>query len=211
MKNSQIDTGKKPDEPTNIQIILPFPSETPFGNLALKYMKIISRLDEANRKIAESYQFWRIARDESILSVNAFERHIYCYEEAIYMMRRAADELVSLIYFMDYFKKEGIYPDKIKIDCLGAVKLNQDKSIQPYTEHTDLINILNDISNAFKHSFINSDINVIGDIAPRINALGLRHNNLSDKEVYYDVTFEDLIEKYNNFFSDCQKWLKNTL
>ena len=61
-------------------------------------MKIIQRLDEANRRISDSWQFWNYCKTGGIIQIGAYERHIFSNEEAVYMLRRAADELVSFTY-----------------------------------------------------------------------------------------------------------------
>ena len=50
----QIDNGNRPDDPFLAHVhLLPLPSDTPYGNLALKSMKIVLRIDWLNRRIAE--------------------------------------------------------------------------------------------------------------------------------------------------------------
>ncbi|GEM_PF-3669480 len=109
-----IDNGKKPDEPYNAALGFWLPPDSPYGNFQLKYMKIIQRLDEANRKINESLYFWNNCRVKGILPTGALERHVFANEEAIYMLRRAADELVSLIWCLSEHEENGNYPNKIK-------------------------------------------------------------------------------------------------
>ncbi|MFP6797995.1 MAG: hypothetical protein VCA39_02665 [Pseudomonas sp.] len=205
-----IDNGKQPDEPYNISLWLWLPSDTPYGNFQLKYMKIVQRLDEANRKIAESCYFWNCCIGESDLLAGAFERHIFSNESTIYMLRRAADELVSLIWCLSKFEETGSYPSKIKIDCLGAVIAQPEcERHEALSQHIEIMNILNDIANAFKHSFINSDHTLIGAGEPRIHALGLAYNKLSSEPEFYDVPLSTLVEKYNNFYRSCVDWLRS--
>jgi len=204
-----IDNGKKPDEPYNAALGFWLPSGSPYGNFQLKYMKIIQRLDEANRRINESQHFWSICRSGCMLPVGALERHVMANEEAIYMLRRAADELVSLVWCLSKYEENGDYPSKIKVDCLGAV-ITQDENArhEAFAEHIEVMKILNDIANAFKHSFINSDHTLLGAEEPRIHALGLAYNKLSSQPEFYDVSLPTLIEYYNEFYKSCISWLK---
>ena len=49
-----VKNGKDPDDLYNASLGFWLPPNTPYGNLQLKYMKIICRIDEANRKIADN-------------------------------------------------------------------------------------------------------------------------------------------------------------
>jgi len=56
MEIPQIDIGKKPSEPLMVNIILLLPTKTPFGNMTLKMMKIVERLDKVNAKINDVFR-----------------------------------------------------------------------------------------------------------------------------------------------------------
>jgi len=68
------------------------------GTFQLKLMKLCDRIDEANRRLAEAVLFGERARPGGISPTNAIQRHIYTNEQAIYLLRRAADEMISLIW-----------------------------------------------------------------------------------------------------------------
>jgi hypothetical protein len=51
----QIDNGKQPYEHTNITHLTRFPSDTPYGNLLLKSMNILGRLDRVKLEIRRVY------------------------------------------------------------------------------------------------------------------------------------------------------------
>ena len=97
---------------------------TNFGNFQLKYIRIIQRIDEANRRVIESYKYW----DDAINNVQfAFERHTFAYEQALYLVRKIFDELISMISVLEYFEKNNKYPIEIKYDCIGKV-INETKN-----------------------------------------------------------------------------------
>lgn len=205
-----IENGKTPDELYNATLGYWLPPKSPYGNFQLKFMKIIQRLDEANRKLIDSYKFWRECKSCANFPVfNAYEKHIFSNEEAIYMLRRAADELVSLIWCLSKYEETKQYPQKIDIDCLGAV-LSQKKvdRLEVFEPHIEIMTELNNIANAFKHSFINSDHSLIGGDEPRIHALALNYNKLISDPVFYDVALRTIVEKYNDFFIGCNSWLR---
>ena len=204
-----IENGKNPEEPYNAALGFWLPPNSPYGNFQLKHMKIIQRIDEANRKILEIRRYWNICRGGGILPTGALERHVFANEEAVYMLRRAADELISLVWCLSSLEKNSEYPKKIKIDCIGAViSQNENELHEVFSPHIEMLKILNDISNAFKHSFINSDHNLIGAEEPRIHALGLAFNKLGSKPEFYDVSLITLVKTYNEFYQSCTLWLK---
>ena len=203
-----IENGKAPDDPYNARLGFWLPPDTPYGNLQLKYMKIIWRFDEANRKIIDSWNFWKECSTGGMLPTGVLERHIFSIEETVYMLRRAGDELVSMIWLLEKHEDQKKYPSRIKIDCLGAVVAQaEDARVQVFSDHVDLMEKLNDIANAFKHSFINSDHTLMGFAEPRIHALGLSYNKLSSDPVFYDVKLDELVSKYNEFYKYSVQWL----
>ena len=206
----QIDNGKKPDEPYNAALGFWLPPDSPYGNFQLKYMKIIQRLDEANRNITNSHSYWTLCRTGGMFPTGSLERHVFANESLIYMLRRAADELISLISCLSKYEKEGVYPSKIKVDRLGAVVAQSEEARhEAFAEHVEVMELLNDISNAFKHSFINSDHTVIGADEPRVHALGLAYNKRAAAPKFYDISLASLVEKYNDFYQSCVSWLSS--
>lgn len=208
-----IDNGKKPDDPLSVTLCFPLPSDTPYGNFMLKSLKIIYRLDEANRRIVESFDLWKkMPRKETDdMSEDYSAMHILAIEQAIYLIRRACDEIISLIWCLDYVKKNnGQYPSKIGCDCIGSVvsQKTEYKNINPFSNHLELLNLLNEISNAYKHSFINTENNLIGKYEPCIYALGLKNNKLSSKPEFYSVSLNGFVEKFNAFYIECVRVIR---
>ncbi len=203
-----INNGKYPDDTLNASLGFWLPPDSPYGNFQLKFFKIIQRLDEANRRIIESYDFWQSCKTPGFLPPGAVECHTLANEQAIYMMRKAADELVSLISCLSEYEKNSKYPEKMKIDCIGAVLNRKDEDQDHiYGNHLDFMQLLNEIANAYKHSFVNSELTLVGIEEPRINALALKYNNLSSSPTFHDVSFSELIVRYNGFYEDCVAWL----
>jgi hypothetical protein len=203
-----IDNGKKPDDSYSATLGFWLPPDTPYGNFELKYMKLISRLDEINRKISESFYYWRLCRVEGILPPGAFDKHVFANELAIYMLRRATDELISLIWCLAKFEEDGVYPSKIKVDCIGAVlAASPIERHDVFNGHTEFLESLNDISNAFKHSFINSDHTLLGRYEPCVHALGLTHNKLTSEATFYNASLSSIAKKFSEFFQASRSWL----
>lgn len=202
-----IDNGKKPNEPINASLFFWLPPHTPYGNLQLKLIKVCQRIDEANRRIINSFNFWEEAKNNPF----AYERHYFANEQAIYLIRKTSDEIISIIYCLNYWKNNNKnYPTKIKLDCIGAIlKYNNENTLVPFRDNIDILKLLNEISNAFKHSFINSDITLIGKNEPCVQALALDHNDLSNQPEFYCVTLEKIILGFNKFYNDSIIWLNS--
>lgn len=213
MKDILIPNGKEPDEPYNARLCFWLPPDSPYGNFQLKQMKLCLRLDEANRKLLDSYHFWRAAEKPGIISANEYERHVYANEQAIHMIRRSTDELISMIWCLNEFEKQRKYPNKIKIDSIGAMlnefeKHRDNKLLDIFRLHKGILQALNEIDNAFKHSFINSDITLIGRDEPCVHALALQYNKLESGAKFHNVTMRYIVIGFNAFYRDTMQWLK---
>jgi hypothetical protein len=203
-----IDNGKKPNELINASILFYLPPSTPYGNLQLKLIKIVQRLDEANRRIIDSYDFWKNSINNTMV-INSFEQHIFANEQFIYLIRRSADELISLIWLLSEYEKNNKYPKEIKIDCLGSlIKQTNSTRLDIFNSNINIIKLLNEVSNAFKHSFINSEHTLLGTDEPRIHALSLDYNKNKSQPKFYDFSINEIVNEYNIFYKDCMSWLR---
>ncbi|MDX3907463.1 MAG: hypothetical protein QHC78_17370 [Pigmentiphaga sp.] len=205
----QIDNGKQPDDFHTACMSFWLPPNTPYGNLTLKLMKLIGRIDEANRRLAEVECFWAIAISP-VLHPNAAERHHYAIEQAIYLMRRAADDLIALISCLSDWKAEGDYPKRIQVDCIGFLlaEKNAPKRLPLYDSHLSMLRLLNEISNAYKHSFVQTDINLIGRDEPVAYALALDYNKLESGVQFFDAPLSSMVGDFTQFYKDCFTWLE---
>lgn len=210
----QIETGKRHDEPMNFSLIIPLPASTPYGNLQLKHMTIMSRLDEANRQIGIAYAEWDKFTAQrtrpGVELTNAFELHRFAMEYATAQLRRVADEFIALLWCLDTYRQQGQYPERIEIDSIGMMFRKKDYPgpdgvLQP---HHEMLRLLNDISNAKKHSFIDSGVTIAGADEPAISALGHKPGDQVSEPKFYIVPLSRLVADYNPFFHDCDIWLR---
>lgn len=189
--------GKLPSEMLQAVHLIPLPANSPFGNLALKYLKVFQRLAHANQTTLRVYEQHKALRADPASPY--ISSHLFHQEEIIYWLRQATDELISLAFVLDEWQSEGACPESVSIDCIGAF-LSSMKTVK-YAESLNFLNTLNDVSNAYKHSFINSQVSRIGADEPVVYALGLKRNKLSNEPAFYQVTLASLIEGFNVFFS----------
>ncbi|WP_298904496.1 hypothetical protein [uncultured Nostoc sp.] len=68
--------------------------------------------------------------------------------------------------------------------------------------------ILNEVSNAYKHSFINSEISSIGTEEPYVFALALKKNDLGNQPEFHSVPFAELVVGFDSFFQDSVEELR---
>ena len=76
--------------------------------------------------------------------------------------------------------------------------------------HSWLLNTLNDLANAQKHSFVDSDTTVVGQLEPCATALHLPHNDTDKSDArLYVVSLDALARAFTIFFSDAMRNLKS--
>jgi hypothetical protein len=193
----QIQIGKSPGESLHINHMLPLPADTPFGNLSLKYLRIVERLDHVNLSVQKAFASFESARthDSSV----SLTEHSLLTEEVIYWLRKTADELIGLLHVLAERESTGSYPSRVDPDSIGALLASE--QIPPVlTAHTAFLATLNDIANAYKHSFINSDLNLIGRDEPVVFALALKWNKLLSQPEFHAVPLRGVIVQFNTCF-----------
>lgn len=125
----QIDNGKRPEDPLLAHVhLLPLPSETPYGNLALKSMKIVIRVDWLNQRIREVYASYGRSRSVDAISARPLD-HQMVAEEVVYWIRKTADELIGLWDFMLQTVDAGAYPNGLRVDSIGSAMACEDPNV----------------------------------------------------------------------------------
>lgn len=194
--------GRRITHIINAGDLLWMPDDTPFGNLTPKLFWVMTLLAHANHRLDESAAHWSAAMSGSI--GNDPVEHKLTAGEAVSSMRRAADELVTLTAVLEERLESGSYPTKPKYDSVGTAF---DKSGSPKAElwavHAWLLQTLNDLANAHKHSFVDSDATVVGQLQPCATALHLPHNDSDKHEAQlYVVALDSLATAFAAFLAD---------
>jgi hypothetical protein len=198
---------------------IPLPSNSKYGNLQLKSFKLYLRIESCNQKIVEIYNYWERDIESHKLNqmglftthntpMNNFKTEIL-NEELIYGIRRTCDELVSLSWVLEEFKREGVWPEKIKIDSIGnCLRIKDGERPIICKGHEATLSMINDISNCYKHSFLHSDLDrEIDANGPIICALALEHNDLGrNTPVYHKHYVEELVLAFDSFFTNSMNW-----
>lgn len=184
----------------NAAQLISLPTETPFGNLLLKLLKIFTRLGHANVRISEAHLTWHeLVSATWEPSGDIGQRGQFFVEEAVYMLRRAADECVGTVWLLAERERTGNYPLAIDIDSIGGAISDGRKD---FSRHEQLLTTLNEISNTHKHSFIDSSQSIIGQDEPCVVAFALKRNDLSREARTWVVGLDDLVSAFNTFLTD---------
>lgn len=206
MPAPQIQTGKAPDEHLNVRHMLPLPADTPFGNLSLKHTLIIQRLDHVNLMLRTVYESHERALADPFS--DALLQHTLLAEQVIYWLRKTADEFIGLYQVLSLREETGSYPDRVSPDSIGRL-VHGGTAAPLFAEHMKFLTTLNDISNAYKHSFINSDLNMVGRYEPVVHALGLRQNDLRNEPTLSAIPLRDIVADFNAFFATVVQYLRS--
>src|SRR3984893_19005232 len=103
----------------NADQALPLPANTPFGNLALKWLKIVSRLIRLNREIATAYDLHGQAASITGPAASPFIEELpHLLEEIAYWLRKTADELIGLSFLCQPRRRGDRLRPHVDVDCI---------------------------------------------------------------------------------------------
>jgi len=188
----------------NVRDLISLPPDTPYGNLNLTYMQIVIRIEVLNEAITELYDGFfshmeRTKANHGSSNLDEGLKHKFQIEQVIYWLRKTADELISILSVLYNYKALGNYPDKVPVPSIGKF-LNLDKREYFNLEgQVKLFNVLNDISNAYKHTLINAQIsNYVGRDEPVVFALSA-YNQANVTPNFHQVSLKAILDEYNQF------------
>jgi hypothetical protein len=211
-----INVGGEHQDILHASQLLSLPPDTPYGNLALKWVKIVGRLIRLNREIARAYDLHTQAVSlKGPIASSPIEDLSYLLEEIAYWLRKTADELIGLSFLCEARLRGVPLPTSVDVDCIGTLLGGGHPALQThYSIHLPHLRSLNDISNAYKHSFINSDLNIMGRDEPVLYALILQRNDLRKKPSFTGIAVGQIARDFDAFFqaarSYLETWPKNT-
>lgn len=206
----QIDNGKQPLQPLSIVHIPQLPSDTPYGNLLLKGMNIVRRLDRVNLEIGRVFSSYVHPKGkQSFDPLQDMLEHQFYAEQVVYWLRKTSDELISLAYAISEWKNNKQWPNAIKVDSIAGLKHDAPREVKElFAPYESFLFTLNEVANAFKHSFINTDMTVVGSEYPVVFALALDRNKLSNKPRFYSVSFSDIVQEFSRLYKPTMKTIQ---
>jgi hypothetical protein len=200
----------------NDNIIRDFP-ENQFSNFNLKWIEIIQRTNNVNILIKELFQDFclintKLSDDliyDSYIKSSMFYKQKFLTEQIIYWIRKTLDEMISIIYVLEYLKTENEYPTQIKIESIGLLIGSEGFIEDIKIRHLNLLKIINNISNTYKHSFQNSEIHShFGEFDPLVFSYGLKKNHLKKEMTFTSYKMEDIIIELNKLIGDLISHIK---
>ncbi|MGO4906678.1 hypothetical protein [Flavobacterium sp. W20_MBD1_R3] len=187
-----------------------------FGNLNLVWSQIVIRIECVNMQIVDLYEkfyeqkkrvemgFYMSNLDDSYLD-------IMITEQIFYWLRKTADEIISLISICSDYQRTGKYPKKINVSSIGEfIKLKTpfNNTIEKYR---NLLQQLNETSNAYKHSFINPQIVAYkGSEYPVVFAYNLHFNDRANQPKFINLDFRVFLNNYNEFLFDVKNHISES-
>lgn len=200
-----------------------FPASEYWGNLSNKISFIFSRLDYLNNTLVSIFE------KVELYNINFKKRNgltgkktkIAPYIEIIHLMgdlRMIIDELIALLYIVEQRKILGDYPTLIEIDSIGALlgkwqdKKNDD--VKFFIDFKDFLKTVNEITNTYKHSFINDHMIFFRQLITPIvyaskNASAKNRNKFDNmKNKLIAVPLKDIVNDFNKMFKEYRILLK---
>lgn len=129
------------------------------------------------------------------------------------------DEIIALLYILEKRSEDGDYPDTIEIDSIGTLLDKLDKGEQKYLQffksYQDFLRLVNDITNTYKHSFINDHILFFRQLdVPTVYAIKsakYKNRNKFDKNAnkLISIPLEEVISESNKMFTNYRTLIKH--
>ena len=206
-KYNLIDTGKEIIENFNTKLLPNFNNyKDKYINVELKFFRIITTLDFVNSHLVESNKLWEkltrdkntVLQDTDLMMFNTFSfiKLFKVNEYIIYDLRTVIDEIISIVSVI----KGKINRDKIEISSIGNYLDKHDSTFNEFDDFCDFFATLNNISNAYKHSYANSDFPALGRNENCFTALYSKYNNFSDNVDIYCVSVNQIVDEFNKFY-----------
>lgn len=206
--------------------VLEFPDSKHWGNLSNKMYFIFKRLDYLNNLLEsiddkiKTYQFNFNNRNGLNSKVNTVAPFI----EIIHVMsdlRMIIDELISLLYIIEKREITGDYPLIIDVDSIGTflkkTEMLEYVYLDFFKEYKDFLKIVNDITDTYKHSFINDHILFFSQLdKPTVFAIKAatekNHNKFDlNENRLIKVYLEDIVKDFNKMFTSYRVYLRKKI
>ena len=201
-KYNLINTGKEISENFNIKILPNFNNfKYPYLNLEYKFITLISGLDTTNELLKEVYDIWKIlSSKETHNEVKIFNTYYYnrinkLSQYIVYDLKRFADEVVATTWIL----YNSPTKDSITIADIGDYKKDGNENFKVFDKFLPLFDNLNNLCNAYKHSYLNTNCTLIGKEEPCFWAIGSKSRNLS-KYTFHLIPINQIINEFNDFY-----------
>lgn len=205
-------------------LIPTFPDSKIWGNLSNKFAFILYRLDYGNGLLKSIFEKLALYKEnfKKRNGLNTHETSVVPFIEIIHVisdLRMIIDEIIALLYILEKRSEDGDYPDTIEIDSIGTLLNKLDKGEQKYLQffksYQVFLRLVNDITNTYKHSFINDHILFFRQLdVPTVYAIKsakYQNRNKFDKNAnkLISIPLEEIISEFNKMFTNYRTLIKH--
>lgn len=191
--------------------LVPLSVDTPHGNLQSSWMSILERIIATNEFIDKVNLDFRNfmhhveaqKNGQAGADHNAISRQKLNGELIINTLKVTADMVLCLLSILDSKQGLGEHEARISISKVGSFLHTDSKRpwVVQLSQFAPLLKELNDTSNAFKHSFLNLQVNTYYDGVPGVVAYYLPHNDLSKKPELCTLLLPSVVEEFDQFLA----------
>jgi hypothetical protein len=194
-----IQTGKTPKENMNINL---FPQlSTIDKDLQIPFISLIGELDCTNEMIVDFCDAWKIMRENGDLvklyNTYYFTRSVKLGSYIIADIRHYIDMSIAITWYLWSGRKNS----NIKIDSIGKYLSKKNDRFKEYDQFKSFMNLVNAISNAYKHSIPNLHLNIVGRDEPCLFTLASKGNKDIFHPQFLGVALSELIFEFNHYFN----------
>ena len=200
-----IETGKEPLENFSVTLLPKFNNfKYPYVNLELKYMRLICELDTTNELIKDVNDIWKKiinqknSPDFFIYNTYFFNKINKLSQYIVFDLKHFIDETIATIWII-YNNPQN---DSIAIADTGDYLKDGNNNFKILDNFLNLFKTMNDLFNSYKHSYLNSDLSIIGRDEPCFIALGSKSRALSSTATPYCISMNSIINEFNRFYKD---------
>ena len=167
--------------------------------------EIIDEILTLDSKIRE------LEKQREVVSAELHDRPVILKMRFFTELKIATDDLIALNSLLHQRKEKGEWPDEIKLDSIGAILNNNfSNGFEEFKEYQVLLEQINGIGNAVKHSFINTESLWYRTYEPNSKIIGF-YNKLNKIKKNKIQTFEVELEKFTSDYNDFLKKMKYIL
>ena len=203
---------------------LEFPDSRYWGNLSNKLFFIFYRLGYDNQLLDSIFSKLDLYKEnfKKRNGENNDKTSVVPYIEIIHVMndlRMIVDEMIALLYILEQREILGDYPQVIDVDNIGVYlefsKNDDNESVIFFNDYRDFLKLINDITNTYKHSFLNDHVLFLRQInEPTVFALKTATSRKRNKfdipnHKFIAVPLEKIIDGFNEMFVKYHVLLKD--
>lgn len=198
-KYPMINTGKLPREDFNDRFMPRLSEKAENYGFTIKLINMISSMDSVNENIVKLYDAYDYIRNnDPLLDSHTFSTYRKINSLCSYIIadiRRFMDDIISICWCLSQQK----IVENIDIDCIGACTSEKPR-YKEFEAFKPFFVLVNDLSNAYKHSSTNNMQILHGRDEPCIFALyACRNKNISQPELI-GISIRELVEEFNKFY-----------